>query len=260
MRILSLGFPLPGPAIDNHTLATAPTFFDYGAVIVDPRALSQLIEEVVDGSTEHETRAGELIVNASDSPNAISLAQLLRDRQDETARLLARGGLVVCFAYPNVIHNPVAGLPDCDRYFWLPAPPGLSYREPFVRRGFGAQLGPAEIEHPFTPFVAQFGSRLTYHAYFADDVPGFAEVGRVFARSAGGAAVGIDLCLGRGRAVFLPPPARPLSGDQRYEFSSGLQDAIGRALDASAPPKGGTAAEPGSAASSVLSGKEANHG
>lgn len=260
MRILSLGFPLPGPAIDNHTLATAPTFFDYGAVIVDPRALSQLIEEVVDDSAEHTTRSGEQVINASDSPNAVSLAQLLRDRLDETARLLARGGLVVCFVYPNVIHNRVAGLPDCDRYYWLPAAPGLGYREPFLRRGFGSQLGPAEVGHPFTPFVAQFGSRLTYHAYFADDVPGFAEVGRVFARSAGGAAVGVDLCLGRGRAVFLPPPARPLSGDQRYEFSSGLQDAIGRALDASVPANGGTAAEPGNAGSSVLSGKETNHG
>jgi hypothetical protein len=229
MRILSLGFPLPGPSVDNHTFVSAPTFFDYDAIVVDPNALSQLIVEVLGGSAEHRTRSGELVTIEADDHATIALAHLLRDRRDETGRLIARGGLVVCLAYPNAGHA-VPGFADCDRYCWLPAPPGLAYREPLLRRGYGTQLAPAEVEHPFSRFIEQFRATLAYQAYFDDETPGFADAGSVFARSAGGAAVGVELRLDRGRAVFLPPPARPLAGDQRYEFSDALQEAIGLAL------------------------------
>ncbi len=155
MRILSLGFPMPGPQVDNHSFASAPVFFDYDAIVVNPQALSQLIEEVVAGSKEHTTRSRERVVNAPTEPDLVGLADLLRDRQDETARLLARGGLVVCFAYPNVVHQRVAGFTGCDRYFWLPAPPGLQYREPVLRRGVGSEIMPLEHDHPFRPCIHQ---------------------------------------------------------------------------------------------------------
>ena len=225
MRILSLGFPMPGPQVDSHTFANAPTFFDYDAMVVDPRALSQLIEEVVAGEEAHTTRSREPVANIATEPGAVSFADLLRDRRDETTRLLARGGLVVCFAYPNSTHEGVTGFSGCDRYFWLPAPPGLEYREPVLRRGTGTEIFPTEHDHPFAPYVDQFRGRLAYHAYFADDTPGW-----VFARSAGGVAVGIELPLTQGRVIFLPPPARPPAGDLRYAFSNALQDGIRQAL------------------------------
>ena len=56
-RILSLGFPLPGPQVDNYTFLSAPSFFDYDAIVVDPNALSLLIESVIDGSAEAATFA-----------------------------------------------------------------------------------------------------------------------------------------------------------------------------------------------------------
>ena len=225
MRILSLGFPMPGPQVDNHTFANAPSFFDYDAIVVDPLALSQLIDEVVAGNAEHTTRSREPVANTSTGQGAVGLAALLRDRRDETARLLARGGLVVCFAYPNVVHQAVTGFSGCDRYFWLPTPPGIEYSEPALRRGTGTEIAPTEQEHPFGPYCQQFRGKLAYHAYFADDTPG-----RVFARSAGGAVVGVDLTLDRGRVVFLPPPARPPAGEQRYAFSNAIQAAIRRTL------------------------------
>lgn len=230
MRILSLGFPMPGPQVDNHSFASAPVFFDYDAIVVNPQALSQLIEEVVAGSKEHTTRSRERVVNAPTEPDVVGLADLLRDRRDETARLLARGGLVVCFAYPNVVHHRVAGFTGCDRYFWLPAPPGLQYREPVLRRGVGSEIMPLEHDHPFGPFIHQFRTKLAYQAYFADDAPGFAAAARVFARSAGGAAIAVELSLAQGRAVFLPPPARPPSGDGRYAYSNAIQEGIRQAL------------------------------
>ncbi len=234
MRILSLGCPLPGPSVDNHTFANAHAFFDYDALVVDPHALSRLIEEVVDASGEHATRSGERVVNAPTAPDAVGLADLLRDRQEETARLLARDGLVVCFAYPNVVHHRVAGFSGCDRYFWLPAPPGLQYREPYLRRGAGPEIIPTEHDHPFGPLLDQFRGRLAYQAYFADDTAGFSQSARVFGRSAGGAAVAVELSLAQGRAVFLPPPARPPAGDARYAYANALQDAIRHALGLSA--------------------------
>ena len=236
MRILSLGFPMPGPPVDNHTFAGAHAFFDYDALVVDPQALSHLIEEIAGGSDRHTTRAGDRIVNGPGGPGAVGLGDLLRDRRDEMARLFSRAGVVVCFAYPNVAHERVAGWPECDRYCWLPAPGPLRYAEPFLRRADGTQLHPEATTHPFTPFLTRFQSRLAYHAYFDD---ASLSHGQVLARSAGGAPIAIELPAGQGRIVFLPPPAHPLAGEERYEASSALQEAIRQMLrlaSASAAP------------------------
>jgi hypothetical protein len=239
MRILSLGFPLPGASIDNHTFANAPTFFDYDAIVVDPLSLSNFIEDIANDREEHTTRSGEPIVNEPTGPGKVGLVDLLRDRQDETARLLANGGLVVVIAYSNVVHAGVAGFAGCDRYFWLPAPAGLQYREPFLRRGAGTNIIPIEHEHAFGPFVDRFRKKLAYQAYLDTGVPAFDGAGRTFARSAGGAAIGVELTVGNGRIVFLPPPAKPPTGEERYAFSNVLQDAIRRTLrleSTAAPP------------------------
>ena len=210
MRILSLGFPLPGVALDNYSFASAPAFFDYDALIVDPNALSQLIDEVVHGAKEHTTRPGERVVAGPAGAGQIALADLLRDRRDETERLLARGGVVVCFARPASAHE---GL---DHYGWLPTPEGFVYAEPFLRRGTGTEISVARDDHPFAPLLMQWRDKLAYQAYFDGE-------GEVIARSAGGAAVAIELRAGAGTIVFLPPPARPPAGDQRYAFSEALQ-------------------------------------
>lgn len=217
MRILSLGFPLPGVALDNYSFASAPVFFDYDALIVDPSALSQLIDEVVQGAKEHKTRSGECVVAGAAGAGQIALADLLRDRRDETERLLAGGGLVVCFAYPSSAHE---GL---DRYGWLPAPEGVAYGEPFLRRGTGTEISVAQDDHPFAPLLMQWRDKLTYQAYFDGEA-------NVIARSAGGAAVAIELRPGAGTIVFLPPPARQPAGDQRYAFSEVLQLGVRQTL------------------------------
>jgi hypothetical protein len=90
------------------------------------------------------------------------------------------------------------------------------------------------VEHPCSRLIEQFRAKLAYQAYVDDKTPGFAEAGTVFARSAGGAAVGVELRIEAGRAVLLPPPARPLPTEQRYEFSRALQEAVGLMLGAGA--------------------------
>jgi hypothetical protein len=230
MRILTLGVPMPGAAIDNHNFANAPAIFDYGAVVADPASITSLAEGIATGAAQHTTRAGQP-VSVDEAGGAITIAALLRARRRESERLLARGGLIVCLAQPNGC-VAAAGI---DRYSWLPAPDSIEYAEPFLCRAEGAEIAPAERAEPFGSFIEMLRGKLAYRAFF-DTVDGAA---RVIARSAGGAAVAIELIVDGGRVVFVPPPAKALAGDERYAFSNAMQEAIRQTLrpqSASAPP------------------------
>lgn len=225
MRILSLGFAMPGPRVDNYNFLSAPTFSDYEAIVVDPGSFSGLIEEVIEGSGEARTFHEEPVVNGPTTPGAVGLADVLRDRQRQTHRLLAAGGLVVVFAYPDVVHTRVAGFTGCDRYFWLPAPAGVAWREPFLVRAGGERVREIAKEHPFAPVVEALTKYMGVRAEFAEDA--LAATGaRVYARSPGGGAVGVEVAAGGGTIVFLPALRKAPSGDDRYQVSEALQEAI----------------------------------
>lgn len=230
MRILVLGFPLPNPQVDNYTIINAPALFDYDAVIIDPAAASQAVEDVIDQRAEHTTWAREPVVNGAGGPVAVGLADILRRRQQEMTRYLGSGGLVVCFASPDVPHPRVSGFTGYHRYWWLPAPPGLSYREPHLVGGFGRDILVTDHSHPFAPYAHEVRGGLVYKAYFAEDIPGFAACGRVFMRSAGGAAVAVELRVLAGRVVFLPPPREPGVGVERAPLAATLVECVRRAL------------------------------
>ena len=145
-RILSLGVPLPGPSVDNYTFISAPSFFDYDAIVVDPRALSLLIEGVIEGSIDAVTFAGLPVVNDAATPSNVALADVLLRRRDETKALLAQGGAVICFAHPATMHAGVAGISTLDDYYWLPSPPALV-------AGEGSQAQVVDFQHPLASFV-----------------------------------------------------------------------------------------------------------
>jgi hypothetical protein len=42
MRLLAIGFSLPSPDIDNYSVLTAPSYFDYDALLVDPESLTAI--------------------------------------------------------------------------------------------------------------------------------------------------------------------------------------------------------------------------
>lgn len=205
MRALVLGIPLPHITFDNYSFLSAPSLFDYDRIIVDMSALSEAVEQARDGSPEHTTHSGQTVVNGPSSTRTFSLAELLRLRRLEAERALARGGTVVCLAYPDVPHEGITGLPAWRRYDWLPAPEGFSYTEHLLA-GFGKPgVKIADAEHAFAPYVEAFGVRLAFRAYASEQDESFSQYGRVFARSPGGAAVGIELEVGTGRVVLLPP-------------------------------------------------------
>ena len=205
MRTLILGIPLPHVTFDNYSFLSAPSLFDYDRMVVEMAALSDAVEQVVAGSQEHQTFGGQTVVNGPSAPRAFSLAELLRLRRLEVECLLARGGVVACFAYPDIAHEGIQSLPGWRRYDWLPAPKGFSYAEHLIA-GYGkVGVELADDGRPFAPYVEEFGARLAFRAYVWEQEEDLSQNTRVFARSPGGAAVGVELTVGPGQIVLLPP-------------------------------------------------------
>ena len=227
MRTLVLGLPLPHLTFDNYSFLSAPSLFDYGRIIVDMAAVSQAVEEVVSGEREHFTFARQPIVNGPGDHGSFSLAELLRLRRLEAERFFERGGDLVSLAYPDAVHAGVAGLPAWRRYDWLPAPEGFSYAEGLLAGHGKLGVEVSDEGHAFATFARRFGVRLAFRTYLAeaDGPPPFA---RVFARSPGGAAVGFELALGHGRAVFLPPLADLDYDKDRVPLASVLAECLDR--------------------------------
>lgn len=230
-RTLVIGIPLPHLTYDNYSFLSAPSFFDYRRMIVEAAAVSQVVEEVVAGSAEHRTFGGQRVTNGPSSARAMGLADLLLLRRREMERFLDRGGMAVVFAYPDAPHTGIQGLSGWRRYSWLPSPEGFRYDEHLVP-GFGRPgVRLEEVGHPFAPYIEAFGPRLAYRAYADEEAPSFGEYARVFARSVGGAAVGVELRVGRGRIVFIPPLERLDPSRDRTVLAERLYQCLERATD-----------------------------
>ncbi len=228
-RILSLGFPLSGVRVDNYNFITAPSFFDYDALIVDPAALSRLIEDTTTDAVESLTFARRAVRNVPSSTDEVALADVLLRRRDETSALLGNGGIVVCFARPPVTHTGIDGVPALDDYYWLGdhAPPLIA--------ADGTQAQIVDYGHPLAPFVLGQLASVTYQARIdTDALVEVASGGSIFCRSQGGAAIGAELPSERGRIVLLPAMKSIAAGDARYRASEAMQAGIRRMLGAMA--------------------------
>jgi hypothetical protein len=210
MRTLVVGIPLPHVTFDNYTFVSAPAFSEYQRLLVETSSISAVVEDVVAGEGQHHDFVGHAVHNAPSTPAAFSLQQLLEMRRRETEWFFARGGLLVCFAHPDVAHPGITGLCGWRRYSWLPAPPGFRY-EYHLLPGFGTPgaevTGP---DHPFAHFISALAPRLAYRATIDETAPNFSDYGRILARRiSGGVAIAAELALGSGRLVLLPPLLKP---------------------------------------------------
>jgi len=220
-RILSLGFPLPGVRIDNYTFISAPSFFDYDALVVEPQALSQLMGDVIAGAADARTFAGSAVRVRPEDPTDVALEELIARRADETARLLARGGAVIVFGRPPLqhrLHEGVTIMTDA----WL------AHASPPLLPADGTQAEVSDYQHPLAAFVAAHLADLRYAAR-ADEQALRGET-RVFVRSRGAAILGFDYPAGTGRVVVLPALRGVPGGDARYRLSEDLQAGIQRLL------------------------------
>ncbi|HEX5368098.1 MAG TPA: hypothetical protein VFY10_01645, partial [Dehalococcoidia bacterium] len=234
MRILSLGQGIPDAVVDNFNWASALSFYDYDAMIVDPSAgVSQVIESILRGEGEYQTYDDVPVLDGPSSSDSVGLSDLLRRRRDETEQLLARGGLVVCFGYPDVPHPRVGGFTGAHRYYWLPAPTGCDFSSSYVKAASGRHLSVVDWEHPFANFLDARRNDILYRASFAEGAQGFPGA-HVIARSNGGTAIAIEVPVGGGRVIFAPAPPQHPTNVERSRFASDLVAAIRNALLTSA--------------------------
>ena len=202
-------------------------------MLIDPLSVSTVIEDVLTAREQHQTRADEPVLNRPTNPFAVGLAR------HDTAP--AQRGRLSCWrtaarswrlAQPNVIHEGVTGFPGCDRYAWLPAPAGVAYGRRFMVRAEGTEVQTSDSTHPFASLLDEYARRFAYRVRFDENTPGFPTFGQVFARSGGGAAIGVELKVGAGRVIFLPALGGIAHGDQRFTLATSLLEALRRSARA----------------------------
>ncbi len=200
-RTLVIGTPLPHVSFDNYSFASAPSISEYTRLIVEMSAVSRVVKEISEGSTEHKTFAGQPVANGATTARAFGLADLLSMRAREALSIIDRGGTILCIAYPDAAHHGIDGLGVWRSYEWLPAPDGVRYESDLLP-GFGKSLvEECDPSHPFAPYIDAYGNRMSYRIHIAG---GQAEW-HVFGKSGGGVPVAFDVAVGSGRIVFVPP-------------------------------------------------------
>jgi hypothetical protein len=228
MRTLVIGIPLPNASFDNYSFASAPSISEYRRLVVEMSAVSRVVDEITNATAEHRTFGGQLLVNGPAADNRFALADLLAMRGREAGQFFARGGTMVCYAYPDATILGVNGLPEWHSYDWLPASERFDYRASLLP-GFGKDAAqPLELDHPFAPYCREFAAASRYRAHVEDSAISAAG-GAVLARSAGGFAVAFDLPVATGTIVFIPPLLDPAKDRQQ------IADAFSSAFDAIEP-------------------------
>lgn len=225
MRVLAIGYPLPNVAIDNYNVLTAPSYFDYEAMVIDPASITKIVGQVLGEGQLYEAHDGRTVVNAQSTASAVSIADQVRRRTEETQRLLEAGGTVVVMGRPNAIVSGVVGFEGCDRYSWLPAPAGLSWGPPFLRAAEGKTLRVADERHPLAAVLRNFRSEVAYRAVFDERQTAVRQAGHVFALGGGRATTGIEFSVLSGRVIFIPALSEVV-GTIRSSIAEALVKAI----------------------------------
>jgi hypothetical protein len=204
VRVLVLGFPLPDPRIDNHNPFNAPSFFDYDAMVVDPATFTLSAAQLLSGEKTFDAHDGRPVVNGPTTASSVSAADQLRRRAEETQRLLGSGATIVVLARPNATQGGIIGFEGCDRYSWLPAPPGMNWGPPFLRAAEGKTVRIAAEDHLFAPILRDYRKNWVCRAFFDDQHPGLRDRGRVIARGGAGVPIAMEFEVLGGRLIFLP--------------------------------------------------------
>jgi hypothetical protein len=237
MRILSIGYALPNVDIDNYSVLTAPSYFDYDAMVIDPASITTVVRQVLEEGHVYEAHDGRVVVNAQSTAAAVSIGDQVRRRTEETQRLLEAGGTVIVMGRPNATITGVVGFEGCDRYSWLPAPAGVSWSPPFIRAAEGRTLRVVDEQHPLATVLRNFRSEVAYRAVFDERQITLRQAGRIFATGGAGAPTGMDLSVLSGRVIFIPALGDSIGGI-RSSIAEGLVAAVQQlvGVDAGEPP------------------------
>jgi hypothetical protein len=213
-RILSLGFPMPGVRVDNYSFISAPSFFDYDAMVVNVAAITKLLAGVLDGSVDATTFADRPVRGAADETGALALADVIVRRRNETRQMFANGGVIVLLGATPQEHRAGDGnISDLD---WLDDAPILTAAE-------GTEIEILDYGHPMSQFLSEQQANISYRARIDGEVT-------KIARSRGGAIVGAEMARAGGHVVVLPALKSLPGGEGRYAMSEALQSGIRRMI------------------------------
>lgn len=209
MRVLSLSHRLQHRQVDNHTILNAPNIADYDAIVLDIGRTAEVIRLAALGQGHLFTHADAPIVNGDGADGQAPLAALLDRRRQEFASAIERGAAVAVFLAPQSRITGVIEKQGLDRYFLLPAPLGMAWDAWTVRASEGSRGAVVDHAHPFVRVYETYARQMLYRAVLDDRAPGFGDHARVFLRSAGGSAIGVEVRVSQGRIVFMPSPQNP---------------------------------------------------
>lgn len=227
MRIISLGCPIPSPQVDNHSIANAPSLFDYDACIIDPQAVSEQIDGIASSTLNLKAPDGRQVGLGESGSFHVGLAELLQQRQRELRQLVEGGGVIVLFLYPNVRHPNAPSFAGLDRYSLIPQPAGNVFSWPSLRPADGKAIRAVAPQHAAAGYLDDLAGRLRFHAVI--DVESGSDI-NVLGRSVGGAVVAVECRVGAGRLVCLPPTDN-LAASQRKQFSESLLEVVERLVE-----------------------------
>jgi len=214
-RVLSLGCEVHHEDVRCVAFDDPVSLADYDAVVVDPASLTALWagrDAARLGPGERRELAGRL-------------AHLVWRRRSEATEVLRRGGTIVCFLRPLgtparlVRPGPQGGRVVLHAYSWLPRERALTGL--VVASGRSQAVAPTDQAHPAWRLVESAGGGVA-EAFVANET--LPEGCRVVATNEDGRPVALEVSVGEGKVVFVPPLA-------------GEPDARGRAIvDFFAPP------------------------
>lgn len=224
MRVLVVGYPLPHSVMENFSVLTAPSYFDYDALVIDPAGITASVRELLDGEKEFSANDGRPVLNAPDTATVASIAVQVQRRNEETQRLLEAGRTVICIGRPNASQSGVLGFEGCDRFSWLPAPAGMTWGPPNIRPAEGKSIRVVREDHPLAPVFHEARRNMFYRAVFDDRQPGVRQ-GKVIATNTAGVPVSMEFEVLGGRVIFLPVPVQE-TGTIRLKTAQLIVDAL----------------------------------
>ncbi len=224
-QVLSLGFPLPNYRIDNYNVFSAPSYFDYESMIIDPASITTDVLAVINGTGTFEAFDGRPVVNGATTAEAVSASDMLRRRGEETRRLLDNGGLVIVITRPNAVVYGLIGFEGCDRMSWLPAPAGMSWGPPMLRAADGKTVRIVDDDHPLAGTMRNFRNDMAYRAVFDDRQQAFRDCAHVVAAGGANTPIAVEFQVLSGRVIFIPA-LTDSANYQRSEIAQSLTDAI----------------------------------
>ena len=225
MRIMTIGYSLPNPIVDNHTVLNAPSLTDYDAALIDPEAITTAVQQLLEGERPFNAQDGRPVVNGSTTATQVSAADQLLRRAEEAQRLLDQGGTLFVIGRPNAALPGVVGFEGFDRYSWLPAPRGGGWNPPHLRAAEGKTVRIADDRHPLSAVLREYRRHITYRAALHPAIATADREGHVIATGGANVPIAAEFPVLAGRVVVTPVFAN-VTGQSRVKLTQAIVDAM----------------------------------